>query len=298
MKKHTTIIGHSLIVEATVLIYEYALGERNGNNDFLWFKSYESTIKKLNHIYSSKLVSDMAIEVLLLSSEREDVIRFREQVLNNLQVISEDHRSLVAELTEMAVLVANDDKLKAYFDDEVYDDCQIAIKEIETSLENRHPLSYAQAIMGKSFYNIRDYKRYEFCLSALRSGTLFRLMDDKANIMVIPLRVNTMVLKQREQSLVTLMKLLSDENRLKILRLVYSNPMNGKGLVEALGITKGTLSYHLEALKKAGLLHVERDGNNKYYSTNQKTYFDFVRGLNHYVTNTELLQRNTEIDDE
>lgn len=54
---------------------------------------------------------------------------------------------------------------------------------------------------------------------------------------------------------------LSDLNRMKILYLLTSQPLCVCVIREIIGISDSRLSYHLSALKKAGLIEGEQQGS-------------------------------------
>lgn len=150
---------------------------------------------------------------------------------------------------------------------------------IREELKERHPLSLSQGIMGKSFYNISDWDEYEFYyIYSLYPYTL-RVSNDKRNVMLMSLVGKVWDEEVKVKSIQKKMKLLVDPNRMKLLRMIYGNPMFGKEIAKALECTTATVSHHLDLLRKEGLIHEERDKNTKYFSTNQVA---FDRLLNEY----------------
>jgi len=64
---------------------------------------------------------------------------------------------------------------------------------------------------------------------------------------------------------------LSDEIRLKILKLIYDNEeLCVCELQNILQISQPNLSFHLRILKGAGILKVKKEGKWNYYSINEK----------------------------
>lgn len=75
---------------------------------------------------------------------------------------------------------------------------------------------------------------------------------------------------QAATRLATLLKVLADPGRLRILSLIQSQPEREAcvcHLTDALGLTQGTVSHHLRVLFDAGLVERERRGNWVYYRT-------------------------------
>jgi ArsR family transcriptional regulator len=61
------------------------------------------------------------------------------------------------------------------------------------------------------------------------------------------------------------LKLLGDETRLRILRLLFREPLNVSELTAILGLAQSGISRHLGLLKKAGLVEERREGVWSYY---------------------------------
>lgn len=144
------------------------------------------------------------------------------------------------------------------------------IFEMEEAMSYRHPLSYAQEVMGKSFWNIADWSVYEFVPVYYLSPVLVRFMDSDRQIFLRPLYRRVPDEEQVKAEIASRLKLLSDPKRLEILRMTYMRPMYGKQIADELGLTTATVSHHLDALYKSGLLHMERDRQVKYFSTNNR----------------------------
>ena len=63
-------------------------------------------------------------------------------------------------------------------------------------------------------------------------------------------------------------KALSDPTRRKILQLLREKDLTPTDLLEKLSVTQPTLSHHLDILKRANLVHGEREGQFIRYSLN------------------------------
>jgi len=83
----------------------------------------------------------------------------------------------------------------------------------------------------------------------------------------------------------TLFKALSDETRLRIIRTVVSSPheLCECNLVPLFGLSQSTISYHLKALREAGILDCERRGLWAYYRINPRALMAAVRTLTDLV---------------
>lgn len=132
----------------------------------------------------------------------------------------------------------------------------------------RHPLSYAQELMGKPFWNIADYSRYEFIPVYFVSPYSMRLMNGETMIYIHGLQKRGKSPEEQLENILDPLKSISDGTRLKILRMLYMHPMYGKEIADALNLTTATVSHHLEALYQNGLVNVEKVKQIKYFSTN------------------------------
>ena len=70
------------------------------------------------------------------------------------------------------------------------------------------------------------------------------------------------------QRLALVYRALSDEQRLRILRLLRDGELYAQEIVERTGIHQSVVSRHLTFMKAVGLLHVRRQNNMKFYSLN------------------------------
>lgn len=153
---------------------------------------------------------------------------------------------------------------------------------ISRNLKNRHPLSYAQELMGKSFWNIADWAEHEFIPSIFSSPGSFRLMDSQKQIVVTPVRKKNDS-QENGDALTGKLKLLSDSKRMEILKMTYAKPMYGKQIADALNLTTATVSHHLDVLHRAGLLNLERDRHIKYFSSNLRNIRKLMNEIENYI---------------
>ena len=71
-------------------------------------------------------------------------------------------------------------------------------------------------------------------------------------------------------------KALGDPTRREILRLLRSGDMSAGQIAERVSVAKSTLSGHLNVLKEAGLVVMERHGTTLVYSLNVAVYEEMV----------------------
>ncbi len=73
--------------------------------------------------------------------------------------------------------------------------------------------------------------------------------------------------------LVAVFKALSDETRLRIIKLLEEGELCVCDIVAALDIVQPKVSFHLSALKEAGLIKDRKQGRWIHYSLNEKDLF-------------------------
>ena len=69
-----------------------------------------------------------------------------------------------------------------------------------------------------------------------------------------------------EQDAVCIFKALSDENRIRILKILHSGEKCACKLLEELDISQPTLSHHMKILCEAGIVTGRKEGKWTYYS--------------------------------
>ena len=62
------------------------------------------------------------------------------------------------------------------------------------------------------------------------------------------------------------LKALGEETRLRLLRLLFREPMSVNEISERLNVSQYNVSKHLRVMREAGLLEVEKRGKNRLYS--------------------------------
>jgi DNA-binding transcriptional ArsR family regulator len=115
-----------------------------------------------------------------------------------------------------------------------------------------------------------DMGVYNSC--AVIGGTHGLFYPLEAEYMDIPTDVE-------ETRLARIYKALSDEQRLKILRLLRGREMYAQEIVEATGIHQSVVSRHLSFMKAVGLVLARRQNNMKFFSINPTVSDYLARAL-------------------
>lgn len=79
------------------------------------------------------------------------------------------------------------------------------------------------------------------------------------------------------------LKVISEENRLKILCLLKENEKCVCHIWQYLGLAQNLTSYHLKALKDFGLISSRREGLKIIYSINKKVIKKYLKLLNKFL---------------
>ncbi|WP_455645214.1 ArsR/SmtB family transcription factor [Methanosphaera sp.] len=79
--------------------------------------------------------------------------------------------------------------------------------------------------------------------------------------------------KKTDEEIKTTFKLLSNQNRLKIIQILAQNnqEVTVNEIAEKINITQPAASQHLKLLKKEKIVKCDKKGNNIYYKINTET---------------------------
>ncbi len=75
-----------------------------------------------------------------------------------------------------------------------------------------------------------------------------------------------------EQDPVNFAKSMADDTRQKIMKLVCCRRLSVNEIVEKLNVTQPTVSHHLAILREAGLVNIQEEGKQTYYTLNQERF--------------------------
>jgi ArsR family transcriptional regulator len=84
-------------------------------------------------------------------------------------------------------------------------------------------------------------------------------------------------------SMIAVFKALSDETRVRLLRLLLTEVLCGRALARRVGISEAAVSQHLKVLREAGLVEGEKRGYWNHYSVKRNALNDIIRELERLV---------------
>ncbi|WP_059172107.1 helix-turn-helix transcriptional regulator [Bacillus sp. FJAT-27445] len=151
---------------------------------------------------------------------------------------------------------------------------------------NMKPLALSQYVMGKTFKRTSDYKLYYFFPSYSFSPFKIRVFNHAVCIVIFGCAKPLNDDREKSKDLSRTLKVLSDPNRLLILRMLCIKKEYGARLAEYVGLTTATVSHHLDLLKKANLIKEEKIGAIKYFSADPVQLEKFKAVFQEF-TNTE-----------
>jgi DNA-binding transcriptional ArsR family regulator len=140
-------------------------------------------------------------------------------------------------------------------------------KFLHDQLSQLSPLDVAQNELAKRFIRLSEYQEYHFIVSPFATRAMRFFNDDKLLTFTGP---NIEKSIRNEADAVKLLKILADDTRMSILKILAKEKLYGKQIAERLGKTSATISHHLETLHKAGLIRQEKQQQTKYYSFHSK----------------------------
>lgn len=71
-------------------------------------------------------------------------------------------------------------------------------------------------------------------------------------------------------------KILSDNTRLSVLKLLLKEELCVTQLMESLGVSREFVAYHLKVLKRSGFVKCRREGKFSYYSLNKHLFYNEI----------------------
>ncbi|MCA0458663.1 MAG: metalloregulator ArsR/SmtB family transcription factor [Chloroflexi bacterium] len=100
----------------------------------------------------------------------------------------------------------------------------------------------------------------------------------------------------QSEDLLKLLKAVADENRLRMVSLLSERAYTVSELAGVFDLTEPTVSHHVSKLHAAGLLRLKMEGNQRFYSINEKrlsTFKFYVNAIEQRFTKLEKAKPDT-----
>ncbi|GEM_PF-299527 len=88
--------------------------------------------------------------------------------------------------------------------------------------------------------------------------------------------------------IISILKAISDETRLELLKLMMYRELCGKSLARCLGISEAAVSQHIKILREAGLVHGDKRGYRMHYVVKKETIRHVIQELECLVQRASL----------
>lgn len=160
-----------------------------------------------------------------------------------------------------------------------------AVAELNKILESVSPLGLTERLMNKKLTGAHQITEYIFVPSYFISPHYVMAYNKRSRLTLYDFRKEGKKANKSRRDLSAKLKILADETRLEILRLLILQPSYGKRLSARLGLTTSTISHHLDQLQSAGLISNARDKNTKYFSANEKEIDSLIAQIQDYLYN-------------
>ena len=96
------------------------------------------------------------------------------------------------------------------------------------------------------------------------------------------------------KNIITIFKILSDENRLRILFMLKQKKLCACEMLEVLNITGATLSAHLKFLRLSGIVDQQKDGRWIEYSLMDKNIIKILNFIENFITDKTVINNDQE----
>lgn len=84
------------------------------------------------------------------------------------------------------------------------------------------------------------------------------------------------------------LKALSDEVRIEILNILGTESMNVQDIADRCSVSRPNVSHHLQILRRAGILQVQKMGKESYYSVQTHKILELAQSLLRYISSGKL----------
>lgn len=199
-----------------------------------------------------------------------------ESLLYDTQKFKDDFTELIYEVHKI-FFVKMEDKLKNKY--------EFSLKALKHSLSKNSISDVSEKIMNRKIELNNSIKEIFFLPSYYINPHYVMAYNCHSRMFLYDMKKEDPYSKNHRQKLSAKLKILSDETRLEILRLLILQPTYGKLLSDRLHLTTATISHHLDVLSSAHLITESREKNTKYFSANEKEIDRLIAELNNYLYN-------------
>lgn len=85
--------------------------------------------------------------------------------------------------------------------------------------------------------------------------------------------------KEIDDNILIKLKALSDKSKFQILIYLKNKPMYSLELANEIGLSTGTISYHMAVLLQLNLVNIEKKSGRVYYQLNSDEIEEIIKGL-------------------
>ncbi|MDQ0158094.1 ArsR/SmtB family transcription factor [Alkalibacillus salilacus] len=153
--------------------------------------------------------------------------------------------------------------------------------EAEETFQSEEYQQFAMDLAEQYVVNTGDPKQL-IAMPSYSSNLGFSVMEgDGVILLTVGMARYQMIRKfHNDKEVLELLKLLTDERRFQMLRLLKKRPHYGYEIAQALGVSNSTVSHHLALLLNQGFVKSDRDENKVYYTLNQAELKQVIEALN------------------
>jgi len=219
----------------------------DGKEEFLVEKANMDIESVINFINSKNIDNSLKWEMLMLLNDREkyidDFIKFMENYLKQYTTLNEKRQMTMDNLNE----------------------------EIKENLK-KHKVEYLNKLVS-GIFSFEEYKRVYVTTSALSS---LIIADEYSSDCFVVLGPYLKGIKDKfdekndiEEKL-DFIKNICESTKFKIIKLLLKRDYYGLEIAKELGLTKATVSYHMDFLVTAKVAYIKKEGQKVYYSLNKE----------------------------
>ncbi|GEN44363.1 ArsR/SmtB family transcription factor [Alkalibacillus haloalkaliphilus] len=172
--------------------------------------------------------------------------------------------------------------LKRIYEQYYADFESLLLTKIKDKVEHLNEQEYDQFIkeMASQYTNWDGNKKLVVMPSYSMSVGFISFDEEEVSLLVVGLdRFNLSQKMRDEKEVLELLKILTDERRFNMLRLLKQRAHYGYEIAQELGVSNSTVSHHLAILLNHGFVQSNRDENKVYYAIDQDEVKSVIKEL-------------------